>query len=154
MSSRRRILFLCTGNCCRSQMAEGLLRQLAGDRYESLSAGANPAGFVHQLAIEVLREGGIDITPQESKHIRDFLPPVGTAPDLIISVCDAAQAECPTFPGTVDRLHWPLYDPIRATGSTEERRQAFRKVRDEIRERLEVAIEAGELEGEKRNSGY
>jgi len=143
---KRRVLFLCTGNCCRSQMAEGLLRQLAGDRYESLSAGANPAGFVHELAIEVLGESGIDITPQESKHIRDFLPPAGTAPDLVISVCDAARAQCPTFPGKVDRLHWPLYDPIRARGTIEERREAFRKVRDEIRERLRVALEVGELE--------
>ena len=101
---------------------------------------------MHELAIEVLKESGIDITHQDSKHIKDFLPPVGTAPDLVISVCDAAAARCPTFPGKVDRLHWPLFDPVRAPGTPEERRVAFREVRDEILKRLRVALEDGELE--------
>ena len=147
MAKKRRVLFLCTGNSCRSQMAEGLLRELAGDHFESLSAGAHPAGYVHPLAVEVMREAGIDVSGQESKHIRDFLPERGTPPDLVVSVCDSAARECPTFPGKVERLHWPFPDPIGASGSPEERRAAFRRVRDAMRERIEAALAAGELEG-------
>lgn len=141
-----RILFLCTGNACRSQMAEGLLRHLAGDRYESLSAGAHPAGFVHPLAVDALGELGIDITSHDSKHILEFVPPQGTPPDLVISVCDSAARECPTFPGKVARVHWPFYDPIGAIGSKEQKMKVFRRIRDEIRRRLEEAIAAGEIE--------
>ena len=78
MTQKRRVLFLCTGNSCRSQMAEAWLRHLAGDRFESLSAGAKPAGYVHPLAIRVMQEAGLDISKQTSKHINDFLPPIGT----------------------------------------------------------------------------
>lgn len=134
---RRRVLFLCTGNSCRSQMAEGLLRHLAGDSFEALSAGARPAGFVHLLAVQVMRELGIDISDQQSKHIQEFLPPQGTPPDLIISVCSAAETECPVFPAAVERRHWPFDDPAHATGSDEERLAEFRRVRDEIRDRLQ-----------------
>jgi arsenate reductase len=140
-----RILFLCTGNACRSQMAEGLLRHLAGDRYESLSAGARPAGFVHPLAVAALGELGIDITGQESKHILEFVPPRGSPPDLVISVCDSAARECPAFPGKTARIHWPFFDPIVATGSREQKMKVFRRVRDEIRSRLEEAIAADEI---------
>lgn len=135
-SDRRRVLFLCTGNCCRSQMAEGLLRHLAGEDIEALSAGATPANFVHPRAIEVLKELGIDISQQTSKHINEFLPPHGTPPDLIISVCSSAEKECPTFPGEVERLHWPFDDPYYASGSDEEQMSEFRRVRDEIRDKL------------------
>ena len=131
-SSQRRVLFLCTGNCCRSQMAEGLLRHLAGEEIESMSAGANPAHYVHPLAIEAMSELGIDITQQTSKHINEFLPPQGTPPDLIISVCSSAEKECPTFPGDVERLHWPFDDPYYADGSHEEQMVEFRRVRDEM----------------------
>ncbi len=118
-------------------MAEGLLRHLAGDRVESLSAGARPAGFVHPLAIAAMRKIGLDISCQTSKSIRDFLPPVGSPPDLIISVCDAAAGECPTFPGKVERLHWPFADPGHVVGSEEQRLAAFCRIRDEIRSAIE-----------------
>jgi arsenate reductase len=127
-------------------MAEGLLRHLAGDRYESLSAGAHPAGFVHPLAIDALGELGIDITGSESKHILDFVPPRGDPPDLVISVCDSAARECPAFPGKVARMHWPFHDPIHATGSKEQKMKVFRRVRDEIRARLDEALAAGEID--------
>lgn len=127
-----RLLFLCSGNSCRSQMAEGLLRQLAGDRFESLSAGAKPSGYVHPLAVEAMREIGIDISGQQSKSIGEFLPPAGEPPDVIVSVCSAAEKECPNFPGAVERLHWPFDDPAHAEGTDEEKLPVFRRVRDEI----------------------
>lgn len=136
----KRVLFLCTGNSCRSQMAEGLLRNLDPQRFEALSAGAKPAGYVHPLAIRVLQELGIDVSRQQSKHIDEFLPPQGTPPDLIISVCSSAEKECPLFPGDVERWHWPFDDPAHAEGTEEQRLAEFRRVRDEIdaaiRERL------------------
>ena len=135
-ASRTRILFLCTGNSCRSQMAEGLLRDLAGDRFEALSAGSNPAGYVHAGAVQAMNELGIDISDLRSKSIDEFLPPVGEPPDTIISVCSNAEHDCPTFPGNVERLHWPFDDPAHATGSDEEKLACFRRVRDEIRTAL------------------
>ena len=137
---RRRVLFLCTGNSCRSQMAEGWLRHLAGDQFESLSAGAKPAGYVHPLAVRVMQEAGINISSQQSKHINEFLPPIGIPPDLIISVCDNAEKECPLFPGQVERWHWPFDDPYHASGSDEARLAEFRRVRDEIRARIESGL--------------
>lgn len=118
-------------------MAEGLLRHLAGDRYQALSAGAQPAGFVHPAAVEVMREIGIDISEQYSKSITEFLPPHGQPPDLIVSVCDSAARNCPTFPGEVERLHLPFEDPIFATGTDEQKLAAFRQTRDEIRRAIE-----------------
>ena len=149
MRNPRRILFLCTGNCIRSQMAEGLLRHLGGNRYESLSAGAYPAGFVHDFAVEVLGEIGIDITGHHSKGVERFLPPWGAVPDVLVSLCDYAARACPAFPASVSRLHWPFYDPIEAMGTTEERLGVFRRVRDEIRARIERAVAAGELDEER-----
>ncbi len=102
----------------------------------ALSAGAKPADFVHPLAVEAMAEMGIDISSQTSKHINEFLPPNGTPPTLIISVCSSAEKECPTFPGDVERLHWPFDDPAYATGSNEERMAEFRSVRDEIKAKL------------------
>lgn len=133
---RPRVLFLCTGNSCRSQMAEGLLRNAAGDRFEALSAGSNPSGYIHPKAIEVMAELGIDISAQQSKSISDFLPPDGTPPDTIISVCSGAEKDCPNFPGAVERLHWPFEDPAYADGTDEEKLSVFRKVRDLIRQTL------------------
>jgi arsenate reductase len=134
----KRILFLCTGNSCRSQMAEGFLRLLGGPLIESLSAGSKPSGFVHPLAIEAMREAGVDISSQQSKSIRKFVFP-GAAPDVVISVCDRAADECPVFPGgEVERLHWPFDDPADVAGDPEEQLHAFRRVRDGIK----VAIEA------------
>lgn len=138
--NKTRLLFLCTGNSCRSQMAEGLLRHLAGDRYESLSAGADPSGYVHPLAIEVMREIGIDISAQQSKPMSDFLPPAGEPPDCVVSVCDSAARHCPAFPGEVKRLHWPFEDPAHARGTDEEIKAVFIRVRDEIRQAIEERL--------------
>ena len=121
-------------------MAEGLLRHLGGETIETLSAGAKPSGYVHPLAIEAMREIDIDISHQESKSITDFLPPRGDPPDLVISVCDSATRECPVFPGTVDRKHWPFDDPADASGSDAEKLIVFRRVRDEIRITLEERL--------------
>lgn len=143
--SRRRILFLCTGNCCRSPLAEAILRHLAGDRFESLSAGSHPTGFVHELSLLVLAEAGIETRGLESKSILEYLPPAGVPPDAIVALCEHAAAFCPSFPGSVARLQWPVYDPYLARGPFEERLQVFRKVRDALRRRLEVALSTGEL---------
>ena len=144
--TKPRVLFLCTGNSCRSQMAEGLLRHLVGDRCESLSAGADPAGYVHPRAIEAMREIGIDISEQRSKSINEFLPPQGQPPDLVISVCDSAAGRCPTFPGQVERLHWPFEDPAHAEGTNEEKMAVFRRVRDEIRAAIEPYVSPDDRE--------
>ncbi|MBT4865040.1 MAG: arsenate reductase ArsC [Planctomycetaceae bacterium] len=136
-NSKQRVLFLCTGNSCRSQMAEGLLRQLGGDQYESLSAGSKPSGYVHPMAVEAMRELGIDISAQLSKSIDDFLPPAGQQPDVVVSVCDSAARECPAFPGPVQRIPLPFDDPADAEGSDEQKMAVFRRVRDEIKSAIE-----------------
>jgi arsenate reductase len=123
-------------------MGEAWLRELGGDRFVALSAGAKPAGYVHPLAVTVMQEKGIDISHQQSESINIFLPPDGEPPDLIISVCDSAAENCPVFPGSVKRLHWPFEDPAYAEGTDEEIMACFRRVRDEIR----VAIEQGLLQ--------
>jgi len=137
---KQRVLFLCTGNSCRSHMSEGLLRHLAGDRFESLSAGSRPAGYVHPFAVRVMEEIGVDISGQQSKSIDLFVPPAGQAPDLVISVCDNAAKECPTFPDSVVSMHLPFDDPAQADGSEDEKLTVFRHVRDEIKEALERAL--------------
>ena len=142
MTARQRILFLCTGNSCRSQMADGFLRHLYGDRFESLSAGAKPAGYVHPRAVTVMAECGIDISSHVSKSIRDFLPPQGTPPDVVIGVCSTADENCPVFPANVERWQWPFDDPFHATGSDVEQMAEFRRVRDEIRKRIETEFGA------------
>lgn len=142
MATLRRVLFLCTGNSCRSQMAEGFLRALYGDRIEALSAGAEPAGYVHPKAIAAMHEVGIDISQQTSKSIREFLPPAGTLPDVIIGVCSTADENCPVFPAAVERWHWPFDDPFHARGTDEQKDAEFRRVRDQIRDRI-VAEFAG-----------
>ncbi len=142
MADAPRILFLCTGNACRSQMAEGWLRDLAGWRFEPLSAGTDPHG-VNPLAVKVMAEAGVDLSAHTSDPITDYL---ADPPDLVISVCDAAAEACPDFPGKVKRLHWPFPDPAAATGSPEEVLVVFRDVRDQIRRHLEEWLEGG-LEG-------
>ncbi len=117
---------------------------MARDRFESLSAGSHPAGYVHPVAIQVMAEFDIDLGAHESKDIRKFLPPSGTPPHVIISVCDTADQNCPVFPGQVKRLRWPLKDPSHVEDLVEQLELA-RRVRDELRARLEKAIEAGEL---------
>ncbi len=130
MKSKPTVLILCTGNSCRSHLAEGILRQAAGDIITVASAGSKPAGYVHPLAINAMSEIGIDISAHVSKHMNDFLSqPIHT----VITVCGNADQACPTFPGQVQRHHWPFDDPAHATGSEEERMKVFRRVRDEIR---------------------
>ena len=128
-----RVLFLCTGNSCRSQMAEGWLRHFAGDRFEVLSAGTNPVG-VNPQAVEVMQEVGIDISHQQSKHVAEFQ---GRRLHYVITVCDHAQASCPTEPRGDVRLHWSFDDPAHAPGSVLERVQVFRRVRDEISKQIQ-----------------
>ncbi|HUP64821.1 MAG TPA: arsenate reductase ArsC [Thermoanaerobaculia bacterium] len=131
---KKKILFLCTHNSARSQMAEGLLREMAGDRYEVASAGTERTR-VHPLAIEAMREIGIDISGHSSKTLDEF---AGETFDAVITVCDRANDSCPIFPGKTERIHWSFDDPSAATGSDAERLQAFRTIRDAIRERLET----------------
>ena len=130
---RVRVLFLCTHNSARSQMAEGLLHHLAGDRFEAHSAGTE-ATHVRALAVRAMDEIGVDITGQESKTLERYLQEPF---EYVITVCDDANEACPFFPGARNRLHWSLEDPSRAEGSDDERLAIFRRVRDEIRERIE-----------------
>lgn len=131
------VLVLCTGNSCRSHLAEGLLRAMAGDVFEVRSAGSKPAGYVHPLAIRVMNEIGIDISGHRSKHMNEFLAaPVET----VITVCGNADQACPIFPGQMNRHHWPFDDPAHANGTDEEKLVVFRRVRDEIRRTLELYV--------------
>ena len=123
------VLILCTGNSCRSHMAEGILRNAASELIEVVSAGSNPSGYVHPKAITALDEIGIDITSHTSKHMNDFLD---QEIHTVITVCGNADRECPTYPGQVHRHHWGFEDPAHAEGSEEEIMEVFRKVRNEI----------------------
>ena len=127
-----RVLFLCTHNSARSQMAEGFLRAMAGDRFEAGSAGTEKTS-VNPLAIRVMAERGIDLGGHTSKVYADV---ARRSWDYLITVCDDANERCPWVPGSVKRLHWSLLDPSRATGTEEERLAVFRRVRDRIQERL------------------
>lgn len=137
------VLILCTGNSCRSHMAEGILQAAAGDLVEVHSAGSNPAGYVHPKAIQVMREIGIDISQHTSKHLNVFLPRQITT---VITVCGKADQVCPRFPGQVNRHHWGFDDPAHAKGSDEQILAEFRRVRDEIKGVFE-AYAAGLREG-------
>jgi arsenate reductase len=129
------VLVLCTGNSCRSHLAEGILRAAAGGELDVQSAGSKPAGYVHPLAIQVMKEIGIDISAHRSKHMDEFLKrPVET----VITVCGNADQACPMFPGQVNRHHWGFDDPAHATGTEEEKLAVFRRVRDEIRKVFEA----------------
>ena len=129
------VLILCTGNSCRSHMAEGILRKTAGDLLDVRSAGSKPAGYVHPKAIEVMKEVGIDISGHRSKHLDEFL---GQDVETVITVCGNADQACPMFPGQVNRHHWGFDDPAHAPGTEEEQVAVFRRVRDEIRRTFEV----------------
>ena len=128
MSDRTRVLILCTGNSARSQMGEGLLRHLAGDRFEVASAGVSPTR-VRPEAIKAMREIGIDISDQQAKSVDVF---TGQEFDYVITVCDNANEHCPVFPGNTTRIHWSFDDPALAEGDEESRLAVFRRVRDEI----------------------
>jgi arsenate reductase len=136
---KKQVLILCTGNSARSQMAEGLLRHLAGEQMDVFSAGSKPS-TVNPLAIQVMAERGIDISRQHSKHLNEFLQQPF---DEVITVCDQAAEVCPIFPGKAHRIHWSFPDPAAVTGSEAERLQAFRQVRDSIEARLRAWIAEG-----------
>ena len=134
MSNRKRVLILCTGNSARSQMAEGLLRHLADDRFEVASAGVAPAQ-VRPEAITVMRELGIDISQHRSKSVDEFS---GQEFDYVITVCDNANEQCPVFPANTKRIHWSFEDPAAAEGDEHSRLAVFRRVRDEILDQLRL----------------
>tara|TARA_B100002052_G_C15409768_1_gene387872 strand:+ start:132 stop:557 length:426 start_codon:yes stop_codon:yes gene_type:complete len=129
------ILILCTGNSCRSHLAEGILRAAVGEAAEVASAGSDPAGYVHPMAVEVMKEIEIDISAHTSKHLDEFLQ---QEVHTVITVCGNADQACPIFPGQAEKHHWPFDDPAKATGSEEEIRAVFRRVRDEIRAKFEA----------------
>jgi arsenate reductase len=128
----KRILILCTGNSARSQMAEGLMREAMGGNAEVFSAGTKPS-LVRPEAIAVMAELGIDLSGHRSKSVDEF---AGQEFDYVITVCDNANEACPVFPGKTKRLHWPFDDPAGAAGSDDERKAAFRKVRDRIQAKI------------------
>jgi arsenate reductase len=134
-NSKPRVLILCTGNSCRSHLAEGFLRASAGEVLDVQSAGSKPAGHVHPLAIQVMEEVGIDISNHRSKHLNEFL---GGTVETVITVCGNADQACPMFPGQVNRHHWGFDDPAKAEGSEPEKLAVFRRVRDEIRRVFEA----------------
>ncbi len=136
------VLILCTGNSCRSQMAEGVLRHYGGGKFEVLSAGTQPS-HVNPVAIAVMKEIGIDISGHRSKHLDEFR---GKQIDCVITVCDQANETCPVFPGAGQRLHWPFPDPPHDQEITEAVRNEFRRVRDRIHERFRRAAETGTLD--------
>ena len=133
MNNRQRVLILCTGNSARSQMAEGILRHVAGERFEVHSAGISPSQLRPE-AVAVMREIGIDISNHQSKSVEEF---IDQEFDYIITVCDNANETCPAFPGEAKRIHWSFDDPAAAQGSDEQRLEAFRSSRNQIRVRLE-----------------
>jgi len=137
----KRVLILCTGNSCRSQMAEAFWNDLGQGEWEAQSAGSNPAGYVHSLAIAAMQECGLDLAQARSKHLREFQ---GQPLDLVVTVCDNAKESCPVFPGAKQVLHWPFFDPVHADGTNEEKMSVFREVRDQIRTRIANYLKANE----------
>jgi arsenate reductase len=129
MMKKQKVLILCTGNSCRSHIAEGILRAAAGDLFEVFSAGSNPNGEVHPLAIKALQEIGIDASAHQSEHLDKYF---GVGVDTVITVCGHADQACPAFPGQVKRYHWGFEDPPHAVREGESELDAFRRIRDQI----------------------
>ena len=148
----KRVLFVCTHNSARSQMAEGLLRHYSGDRFEAFSAGTEP-GSLHPLAVRAMAELGIDISDHSPKPVDRFLD---QSFDLVVTVCDQATETCPVFPGATRHLHWSFEDPSHVEGSEEERLEVFRRVRDEIEARIRrfTSEQASEKSGGRRTWGH
>ena len=138
MNDRKRVLILCTGNSARSQMAEGILRHMAGDDFDVVSAGVAPS-YLRPEAIKVMGELGIDISGHRSKSVDEFL---GQELDYVITVCDHANEQCPVFPGQTKRIHWSFEDPAAVQGDDSARLGVFRRVRDEIKARLQGFIQS------------
>ena len=139
------ILILCTGNSCRSHLAEGILQKALGDSFRVASAGSKPAGYVHPLGIRAMAEIGIDISGHRSKHLDEFL---SDEVETVITVCGNAEQVCPVFPGQMNRHHWGFDDPAHATGNEDEQMAVFRRVRDEIR-RVFEAYASGRIDEAK-----
>ena len=136
MENKQKVLFICTGNSCRSQIAEGLLKDMANEHFEAFSAGSHPSR-VHPNAIAVMKENNIDISDHTSDSINQFRN-VGI--NIVITVCDNANQVCPVFPGNVKRIHWSIDDPFRGWDSGEAHLRDFRKTRDELRKRIQDLI--------------
>jgi len=136
-SPKKRVLELCTGNSCRSQMAEGWINHLLGGRWEARSAGTAPAGRVHPLAVRAMAEVGIDISGGRPEQVGVYLD---QAWDLVVTVCDSAKESCPAFPRPVSKIHISFPDPAAVEGTEEEKMAVFRRVRDEIRGRLVTEV--------------
>jgi len=134
--NKQKVLFVCTGNSCRSQMAEGMLRHYGKDKFEVFSAGLEPS-HVHPLAIKTMAESGIDISNQCSKTVNEFL---GKDFSYVITVCDSAKELCPVFPGKYNAIHWSIEDPASTEGTESERMKDFRRVRQNILERINYFI--------------
>ena len=132
MSKKKNIILICTGNACRSQIAHGLLQNLAKDRFNVFSAGSHPSR-VHLMSIKVMEEIGIDISHHKSDHIDEYLD---KGIDIVITVCDNANKLCPIFPGNVERLHWSIDDPFRGWDYNENQMESFRVTREEIKARI------------------
>ena len=132
MLAKKNIIFICTGNACRSQIAHGLLESMAGDKFEVFSAGSYPSQ-VHPMSIKVMEEIGIDISNHKSNLVNDYLT---TGIEIAITVCDNANKTCPIFPGNVKRLHWSINDPFKGLDFDDNEIQSFRETREEIKERI------------------
>ncbi|HYM20738.1 MAG TPA: arsenate reductase ArsC [Candidatus Kapabacteria bacterium] len=137
MTQKRKILFLCTGNSCRSQMAQGLMSKLGGERFEAFSAGSYPSGYVHPLAIKTMNEMGIDISQNVSKSLDQY---IGIPWNFIITVCDDAREACPVFPGGHITAHWGFEDPAKFVGGEAETRQFFREIARQIERRIQLFL--------------
>ncbi len=133
-----RVLFLCTGNSARSQMAEGFLRHYAADKFEAFSAGLEPKG-IHPLTVQVMREIGLDLTGQYSKSVADYVGRMHFG--YVVTLCSDAEERCPNFPGLSERLHWPFEDPADSAGSEEASLAKFRQVRDQIDHQIRAWLE-------------
>lgn len=132
MIQKKNVLFICTGNSCRSQMAEGLLRHLAGDSYEVFSAGTHPS-IVHPLSIAVMEEKGIDISSHTSNHLNEYRD---KKIDIVITACDSADKLCPIFPGAIERIHWSIADPFHGWDVKKSKMDAYRNTRDILKKRI------------------
>jgi len=144
---KKKVIFICTGNACRSQMAEGLLRHMAGNKFEVYSAGSHPS-HLHPASVAVMAEWGIDIARHTAEPIDDYLD---AGIDIAITVCDNAQQSCPTFPGNVEQIHWGLDDPYHGWGADPEDLPPYRETRDELKKRIEGFLLEKEIIRKKVN---
>ena len=138
MIDKKNIIFICTGNACRSQIAHGLIELIAGDRFNVFSAGSHP-NRVHPMSIKIMKEIGIDISHHTSDFVDDYLD---KGIDIAITVCDNANQSCPTFPGNAERIHWSIDDPFKGWNFDTSQMDSFRETRREIKEKLEMFLES------------